>query len=82
MTDESVGKVIAMINRALETPVDDLSANSRVLEIAGFDSLAMERLAAELGDARGGEINPLAFAQVETVRDLADLLEAESRTAN
>src|SRR5436190_1185500 len=38
MTDESVGKVIAMINRALETPVDHLSANSRVLEIAGFDS--------------------------------------------
>lgn len=82
MTDETVAKVIAMINRALETPVEGLTANSRVLEISGFDSLAMERLAAELGDARGGEINPLAFAQVETIRDLADLVEADSKTAS
>ena len=74
MTDESVAKVIAMINRALDAPVADLTAESRVLEIKGFDSLAMERLAVELADEQGGEISPLAFAQVETVRDLADLL--------
>jgi len=82
MTDETVARVIAMINRALDAPVENLSADSRVLEISGFDSLAMERLAAELGEARGGEVNPLAFAQVETIRDLADLLEAESRSAS
>ena len=74
MTAESVAKVIAMINRALDAPVGGLTAESRVLEIKGFDSLAMERLAVELADEQGGEISPLAFAQVETVRDLADLL--------
>jgi acyl carrier protein len=84
MTDETVAiaDVIAMINRALETPVADLNAESRLLEIKGLDSLAIERLAAELGEAKGGELNPFAFAQVETVRDLAQMLEADVKSAD
>ena len=81
MTDKAIADIIDMINRAVETPVADLTAESRVLEIPGLDSLAVERLAAELGEARGREINPLAFAQVETVRDLAALIEADLRDA-
>lgn len=71
-----VSDVIAMINRALEHPVDGLTADTQVLEIKGFDSLAMERLAAELSEKRGTELDPLAFARVETVRDLAQVLKA------
>lgn len=71
---DNISDVIAMINRALEQPVDGLTADSQVLEIKGFDSLAMERLALELSEKRGAELDPLAFAQVETVRDLAVVL--------
>lgn len=71
-----VSDVIAMINRALEQPVDGLTADTQVLEIKGFDSLAMERLAMELSEKRGTELDPLAFARVETVRDLAQVLKA------
>lgn len=83
MTDETVAiaDCIEMINRALETPVAGLTAESRVLDIKGLDSLAIERLAAELGEAKGGEISAFAFAQVETVRDLAKLLQADVKTA-
>jgi len=81
MTDKTVADVIAMINRALETPVPDLTAESRLLEIKGLDSLAIERLAAELGEARGSDINPFAFAQVETVGDLARLIAADVKDA-
>jgi acyl carrier protein len=77
MTDETVAQTIAMINRALEKPVADLTPESRLLDIRGLDSLAIERLAAELGEVKGGEINPFAFAQVETVRDLANLIDGE-----
>ena len=82
MTDEAVGKVIMMLNRALEKPVDGLSADTRVLEIAGFDSLAMERLAGELQIELEEEVNPLAFAQVETIADVAKLLVTQPRSGN
>jgi acyl carrier protein len=79
MADEqAISEVIEMINRALEKPVEGVSADTKMLEIAGFDSLAMERLALELSEKRGEELNPLAFAQVETIRDLARLI----RSAN
>ena len=69
-----VSDVIAMINRALDEPVEGLTADTLVLEIKGFDSLAMERLALELSEKRGRELDPLAFGTVETVRDLAAVL--------
>jgi acyl carrier protein len=72
--DDAINEVIMMINRALDEPVQGLTADSQVLEIRGLDSLAMERLAMELSEKRGKELEPLAFAQVETVRDLAAVL--------
>jgi len=72
--DDAINEVIMMINRALDEPVLGLTAESQVLEIKGLDSLAMERLAMELSEKRGKELEPLAFAQVETVRDLAAVL--------
>ena len=72
--DNAINEVIMMINRALDEPVQGLTAESQVLEIKGLDSLAMERLAMELSEKRGKELEPLAFAQVETVRDLATVL--------
>jgi acyl carrier protein len=75
MTDNAVQKVINMLNRALENPIEGLSADTKVLEIAGFDSLTMERLAGELQNELGIEVNPLAFAQVETISDLAILID-------
>jgi len=72
--DDAINEVIMMINRALDEPVQGLTADSQVLEIKGLDSLAMERLAMELSEKRGKELEPLAFAQVETVRDLAAVL--------
>lgn len=82
MTDETLAQAIAMINRALEMPVAELTADSRLLEIKGLDSLAIERLAAELGEVKGGEISPFAFAQVETVGDLAKLVAGDLKTAD
>ena len=73
MTNDDVEKVIRMLNSALEKPVSGLSADTKVLEISGFDSLAMERLAGELQNELGEEINPLAFAQVETIADVAGI---------
>ena len=75
MTSEAVEKVIIMLNSALEKPIEGLSAETKVLEIAGFDSLTMERLAGELQNELGEEVNPLAFAQVETISDLAKLID-------
>ena len=75
MTNESVERVITMLNSALEKPVEGLSADTKVLEIEGFDSLTMERLAGELQNEMGEEVNPLAFAQIETISDLAKLIE-------
>jgi acyl carrier protein len=82
MTHEAVEKVIAMLNRALDKPVEGLSADTKVLDIKGFDSLAMERLAAELQDELDEEVNPLAFAQVETISDVARLIDGSSRSGN
>ncbi len=79
MADEkAISDVIDMIRRAVEKPVDGLTGDSKVLEIDGFDSLAMERLAVELSEKRGEELNPMAFAQVETIRDLAGLIRSAS----
>ena len=75
MTNEAVEKVINMLNSALEKPVEGLSADTKVLELTGFDSLTMERLAGELQNELGREVNPLAFAQVETISDLAILID-------
>lgn len=80
--ENAVSDVIAMINRALEQPVEGLTADSPVLEIKGFDSLAMERLALELSEKRGQELDPLAFARVETVRDLALVLRPKSASGS
>jgi acyl carrier protein len=82
MTDDAVEKVIIMLNRALEKPVSGLSADTKVLEIAGFDSLAMERLAGELQNELGEEVNPLAFAQVETIADVAKLIDKRPKSGN
>ena len=82
MTDNAVEKVITMLNSALEQPVERLSADTKVLEIAGFDSLAMERLAGELQNELGEEVNPLAFAQVETIADVARLIDKMPRSGN
>jgi acyl carrier protein len=82
MTNDTVEKVIAMLNRALEKPVDGLSADTKVLEISGFDSLAMERLAGELQNELDEEVNPLAFAQVETIADIARLIVKQSKSGN
>ena len=79
MADEkAVSEVIEMIGRAVEKPVGGLTGDSKVLDIDGFDSLAMERLALELSEKRGEELNPLAFAQVETISDLAALVKGVS----
>jgi len=79
MADEkAISDVIDMIRRAVEKPVDGLTGDSKVLEIDGFDSLAMERLAVELSEKRGEELNPMAFAQVETISDLAGLIRSAS----
>jgi len=75
MTDDAIEKVIAMLNRALDQPVEGLSADTKVLDIKGFDSLAMERLAGELQNELDEEVNPLAFAQVVTIADVARLIE-------
>ena len=75
MPNEVVEKVIRMLNNALEKPIEGLSADTKVLEIEGFDSLTMERLAGELQNETGEEVNPLAFAQVETISDLAKLID-------
>jgi acyl carrier protein len=75
MTNEAVEKVIRMLNSALEKPIQGLSADTKVLEIEGFDSLTMERLAGELQNELGEEVNPLAFAQVESISDLAKLID-------
>ena len=82
MTHDAVEKVIAMLHRALDKPVDGLSADTKVLDIKGFDSLAMERLAGELQNELDEEINPLAFAQVETIADVARLIDGSSRSGN
>ena len=82
MTNDAVEKVITMLNRALEKPVDGLTADTKVLEIAGFDSLAMERLAGELQIELDEEVNPLAFAQVETIADVARLIDRMPRSGN
>ena len=78
MPNEAVEKVIRMLNNALEKPIEGLSADTKVLEIEGFDSLTMERLAGELQNETGEEVNPLAFAQVETISDLAKLIAPRS----
>jgi acyl carrier protein len=75
MTNDAVEKVITMLNRALEQSVDGLSADTKVLDIKGIDSLAMERLAGELQNELGEEVNPMAFAQVETIADVAKLID-------
>lgn len=82
MTNDDVEKVIRMLNNALEKPVSGLSADTKVLEISGFDSLAMERLAGELQNELGEEINPLAFAQVETIADVAELIDKNPKSGN
>jgi acyl carrier protein len=82
MTNDAIEKVITMLNSALEKPVDGLSADTKVLEIAGFDSLAMERLAGELQNELGEEVNPLAFAQVETIADVARIIDKLPRSGN
>jgi acyl carrier protein len=82
MTNDAVEKVIRMLNSALEKPVDGLSADTKVLDIKGFDSLAMERLAGELQIELGEEVNPLAFAQVETIADVARLIDKSPRSGN
>ena len=75
MKNDAIEKVISMLNRALEKPIEGLSADTKVLEIEGFDSLTMERLAGELQSELGEEVNPLAFAQIETISDLAKIIE-------
>ena len=82
MTHDAVEKVIAMLNRALDQPVGGLSADTNVLDIKGFDSLAMERLAGELQNELDEEVNPLAFAQVETIADVARLIDKMPRSEN
>jgi len=75
MTTESIAKAIAILNAALEKPVEGLTADSKLLELSGLDSLAMERLAASISEETGQEPSPMAFATVETVADLAKLLQ-------
>jgi acyl carrier protein len=82
MTNDAVEKVITMLNSSLEKPVVGLSAETKVLEISGFDSLAMERLAGELQNELGEEVNPLAFAQVETIADVAKLIDKNPKSGN
>jgi acyl carrier protein len=81
MQDENVSAVIAMLNRVLKAPAGDLSPGTKILEIDGFDSLAMEQLVGELQNVIGDDIDPLAFAQVETIADVARILDSKPRSA-
>ena len=80
MKNDNVSAVIDMLNRVLKDPVEDISADTRILEINGFDSLVMEQLVGELQNFLGDDLDPLAFAQVETVADVARILETKPRS--
>lgn len=81
MQNENVSTVIAMLNRVLKEPVPGLSADTPILEIDGFDSLAMQQLVGELQDMIGDDLDPLAFAQVETISDVARMLDTIPRSS-
>jgi acyl carrier protein len=81
MQNENVSAVITMLSRVLKAPAGELSADTRILEIDGFDSLAMEQLVGELQNVIGDGLDPLAFAQVETIADVARILENTPRSA-
>lgn len=81
MQNDNVSAVIEMLGRVLKAPAGDLSADTRILELDGFDSLAMEQLVGELQNVIGDDLDPLAFAQVETIADVARLLDKAPRSA-
>lgn len=75
MSTDPVQRAIALLNGALENPVTNLTADTKLLELPGLDSLAMEKLAVAISEETGQEPSPMAFATVETVADLAKLLQ-------
>ncbi len=65
-----------IFSRALFIPAESISANDVLLELKGMDSLAFETIVVEIEDATGCEIDVAQAVGVETVADLAQLLES------
>lgn len=69
---EETRKILAA---ALMVPPDSISADDKLLELKGMDSLAFESILVGIEDATGRDLDAAKAVGAETVADLALLLE-------
>jgi len=73
---DSLGQARHILSKALFIPADDIQTDDRLLEMQGMDSLAFEMIAFEIEDATGQDLNISKVMGIETVADLASLIES------
>jgi acyl carrier protein len=72
MTMDSNAKVL--LADAIGIPLDDLPAEARIGEVAGWDSLAHTRLLLSIEERLRRELEPEEAVAIESLRDVEALL--------
>ena len=72
---DSLQETTQILAKALFIPADSIHADDKLVELQGMDSLAFETVLVEMEDATGSDIDAAKAVGVETVSDLAEMLE-------
>ena len=72
---DSLDATKQILAAALMIPADSISADDRLLELKGMDSLAFESILVGIEDLTGRDLDAAKAVGAETVADLALLLE-------
>jgi len=72
---DSLEETRQILAKALFIPANSITADDKLLELKGMDSLAFETILVEMEDATGRDLDAAKAVGTETVADLAELLE-------
>jgi len=72
---DSLEETRQILAKALFIPANSITADDKLLELKGMDSLAFETILEEMEDATGRDLDAAKAVGTETVADLAELLE-------
>lgn len=75
MTEQSIEQATKIISDCLMVPVDKIDPAANIQQLGQIDSLVLEMICMQMEKCVGQEIDFVSMMHVETVNDLAEVIE-------
>lgn len=73
--EEIYNEVVGIMNKLFETPTDEITPESKLMDDLDLDSIDAVEMIVQLQKMTGKRIQPEQFQSVRTVNDVVDVLE-------